>query len=121
LDPLHSEPKRIRKRQDKYQCSQCEYRAKKIVVCREMLKLNMRGWDILHNCEYAASTASDLNWFMLKINISEWDVLVLNVSMKQLLSLKRHVKNKHKGVRYPCKFVANSEDKLKSCVKVNIK
>ena len=25
LDPLHSEPKRIRKRQDKYPCSQCEY------------------------------------------------------------------------------------------------
>ena len=29
LDPLHFEPKRIRKKQDKHSCSQCKYCAKK--------------------------------------------------------------------------------------------
>ena len=47
LDPLHFEPKRIRKRQDKCHVLNANIVQKQQVVCRDILKLKTKGWNIL--------------------------------------------------------------------------
>ena len=76
MDPLQSEPKRIRKNQDRYPFSQCEYFATTTSYLKKHFENKHKGVRYpCSQCEYFATTTSNL---------------------------KRHVEIKHEGVRYPC-------------------
>jgi len=98
LDPLQSEPKRIRKSQHRYSCSQCKYFA----LTTRNLKIHV---DSKHEgvrfpcpeCDFAATTAG---------------------------ILKTHVESIHEGVRYPCskcEYAATTAGILKNQLKVYTK
>ena len=67
------------------------------------------------------------NWVLCNLNQREpgrfktgYCVLKANILQQKTRNLKRHVENKHKGVRYPfsqCEFAANTARVLKKHVK----
>ena len=56
LDPLYSEPKRIRKKQDKCSCSQCKYCAKTTSSLQRHFKIKHEELRYpCSKCEYSAT------------------------------------------------------------------
>ena len=68
----------------RHPCSECEFVATRADNLKIHVASKHNG--VIYPCsqyEHAATTASDL-WDMLKVNMKRWDILVLNASMLQL-------------------------------------
>ena len=65
----------------RYPCSECKSFATKASTLRRHVVITHEGVKYpCSDCEYIATQSSHVR-FMLKGNIQEWDILVLNVSM----------------------------------------
>jgi len=106
LDPLQSEPKpkRIKKSQDGYQCSQCDYVATRASNLKIHIEYKHEGVRYpCPQCEFAGTTASNLkNHIERKHEGVRYPCFQCEHVATRASDLKRHVESKHEGMRYPC-------------------
>jgi len=124
LDPLQSEPKpkRIKKSQDGYQCSQCDYVATRASNLERHIKYKHEGVRYpCSQCEFTATTASHVKRHIESIHEEvRYPCSQCEYVARIASHLKSHVDSIHEGVRYPCpqcEFAATTARYLKIHVK----